>query len=216
MRRWAIAAGVIAGSVWLGYELRGEHVSNRARDSQRDSPEARTELDSARALAAGRERPRAADDSDSWLVSRVSALEAQLRELGSAHSNSERAEKTTATTRPASFKFAITESELGDRMVAAIRHERDATWTERASSQIEGALASQPHVEVEEVECGSRFCRAAFIRDDGEAPDHDALLHAVPLENEAFTVARQDGRVEVYFTRQGHPSIESMLREPAL
>jgi hypothetical protein len=51
--------------------------------------------------------------------------------------------------------------------------------------------------------CSQKFCRASFAREDGEVPDIGNLLGTPPFVNEGFTINNPDGTATVYFTETG-------------
>jgi hypothetical protein len=98
----------------------------------------------------------------------------------------------------------LSEDDLGDWMLDRLRrHNGNSDWTIKAKGQVQQRLSVLPGVEVEAVECGERFGRVTFFRNDGVRPDVVPLLGLPPFDNESFTAEHEDGRVSIYFTAPG-------------
>jgi len=72
-----------------------------------------------------------------------------------------------------------------------------------AADQVERGVVNTPGMQLLDMLCTEKFCRASFAREDGELPDIGSLLGSPPFVNEGFTVNNPDGTVTVYFTDTG-------------
>jgi len=79
----------------------------------------------------------------------------------------------------------------------------DRDSTALAIEQADKSIAKVPGINLEDMQCGERFCRATFAHENGEKPDIQGLLGEPPFVNEGFFINEPDGRVSVYFTRPG-------------
>lgn len=89
---------------------------------------------------------------------------------------------------------------------------------EKASTQaMEQALASVanlPKVNLDDMQCDTRFCRATFSHRDGIAPEIGEIFGQPPFLTEGFTINEADGRVALFFTQPG-VSLEDVRVEAA-
>jgi len=79
--------------------------------------------------------------------------------------------------------------------------DRDATQSAR--EEIDKSLAAVPGMNLADMQCGVRFCRARFASDNGKRPHMTQLIGASPLMESGFTLNESDGSVRVYFTQPG-------------
>ena len=79
----------------------------------------------------------------------------------------------------------------------------DDTVTGLATEQVESSIAKQPGMQLVDMLCSERFCRASFAMEDGKLPDIGNLLGVPPFVNEGFSVNKPDGTVTIYFTDAG-------------
>ena len=79
----------------------------------------------------------------------------------------------------------------------------DRDSTALAIEQAGKSIAEVPGVNLEDMQCGERFCRATFVHEKGEQPVIEALFGQPPFVTEGFAINEDDGRVSVYFTRPG-------------
>ena len=79
----------------------------------------------------------------------------------------------------------------------------DRDSTALAIEQAGKSIAEVPGVNLEDMQCGERFCRATFVHEKGEQPVIEALFGQPPFVTEGFAINEADGRVSVYFTRPG-------------
>lgn len=98
----------------------------------------------------------------------------------------------------------VTEADVSHWMEDSLRAGSfDKEATEQAREQAIKSIAKMPGVNLDDLQCGKGFCRATFAQDSGEAPEIGELFGEPPFENEGFTVNEADGRVSLYFARQG-------------
>ncbi|MGH8615678.1 MAG: hypothetical protein ACREYF_27595 [Gammaproteobacteria bacterium] len=113
--------------------------------------------------------------------------------------------------KPESGKISATD--LGHWMDEKLRvgnFDRDAT--ELAIEQAGKSIAKVPGVNLEDMLCSERLCRATFAHENGEQPVIEDLFGEPPFVTEGFTINEADGRVSVYFTRPG-TSLEELRSE---
>lgn len=79
----------------------------------------------------------------------------------------------------------------------------DAEATESTRNIVLQSIAKAPGINLDDMQCGEGYCRAAFTHVNGDQPDVSQLLGAPPFVGEGFTVAKPDGRLMVYFVEQG-------------
>jgi len=113
----------------------------------------------------------------------------------------------------------LSESDLGHWMDAILDtgdFDRDATKLTLA--QMGTSLAEVPGVNLADMQCGARFCRASFVADNGKSPNVSQLIGASPFIESGFTIKEPDGRVRVYFTQPGESlsDLRSEAQESAL
>lgn len=86
-----------------------------------------------------------------------------------------------------------------------LQAESDVAVSQQASSQLTATIAQVKRMDlhVEKVSCGERFCRASFYQDNGERPVVRDIYGAPPITGEGFTIQEADGRLGVYFARNG-------------
>jgi hypothetical protein len=135
---------------------------------------------------------------------KLEALEQRLRTMEAAHHQRNAAEMPAAPDSDPSAPQVLSEDDLGDWMLERLRrHNGNPDWTLAAKGQVQQRLSALPGVEVEAVECGERFGRVTFFRNDGVRPDVVPLLGLPPFDNESFTAEHEDGSVSIYFTAPG-------------
>ena len=80
------------------------------------------------------------------------------------------------------------------------------------------SLAEVPGINLADMQCGERFCRASFVSDNGKPPNISQLIGASPFIESGFTINEPDGRVRVYFTQPGQSlsELRSEAQESAL
>ena len=80
------------------------------------------------------------------------------------------------------------------------------------------SLAAVPGLNLADLQCGDRFCRASFVSDNGKPPNIAQLIGASPFIESGFTLNEPDGGVRVYFTQPGQSlgELRSEARESTL
>jgi BMFP domain-containing protein YqiC len=135
---------------------------------------------------------------------KLEALEQRLQALEAAQAEENAAEVAKAPDSEPGAPTVLSEDDLGDWMLDRLRrHNRNSDWTTKAKGQVQQRLSELPGVEVEAVDCGDRFGRVTFFRNDGVRPDVVPLLGLPPFDNESFTAQHEDGSVSIYFTAPG-------------
>jgi hypothetical protein len=120
-------------------------------------------------------------------------------------------EKATAT--------KLSEDDFGHWMDEALdTGDFDREATRVTMGQMETSLAQVPGINLADLQCGQRFCRASFVPDNGERPNIAQLLGASPFIDSGFTITEPDGHVRVYFTQPGQSfsELRSEAQESAL
>jgi hypothetical protein len=130
---------------------------------------------------------------------RLAELEGRLNEL-------EQAEPPPgAQAETPRARVDVGEADIASWLDESLKSRADEAATQQASSQIHDslALAGLPDLRVDNVGCGERFCRASFSQPNGERPAVHDLFGAPPFTGEGFTVEEPDGRIAIYFGRNG-------------
>lgn len=138
------------------------------------------------------------------LESRLRAVEVQQEPLG----DSREGERTAERRRPG----VVGEADLGRWMDEALDVGWDPGLTQQIVGEAEGVIADMPGVEIEDMHCGARFCRAAFAGEDGAEPALGDLFGHPPFMNDGFTMLQPDGQVVLYFLRPGE-SLDALRSE---
>ena len=106
------------------------------------------------------------------------------------------------TGKPESRK--VSETDLGHWIDETIRiGSGDAYLTAKATEQAAVSLRKFPNVNLENMQCDQRFCRATFTKTNSKESDIQALYGEPPFVSEGFTINEADGRVLLYFTQPG-------------
>jgi hypothetical protein len=94
--------------------------------------------------------------------------------------------------------------------------DRDATRL--TLEQMATSLAAVPGINLADLQCGDRFCRASFVSDNGAPPNIAHLIGASAFIESGFTLTEPDGGVRVYFTQPGQSlgELRSEARESTL
>ena len=79
----------------------------------------------------------------------------------------------------------------------------DRDVTRLIMEQMKTNLAEAPGLNLADLQCGARFCRASFVHENGKPPNISQLIGASPFIDSGFTINEPDGRVRVYFTQPG-------------
>jgi hypothetical protein len=94
--------------------------------------------------------------------------------------------------------------------------DRDATRL--TMEEMETSLAQVPGLNLADLQCGERFCRASFVSENGKPPKITEVIGASPFIESGFTINEPDGGVRVYFTQPGQSlsELRSEAQESAL
>lgn len=114
-------------------------------------------------------------------------------------------EKNIAHTRVEATKpEELTESDLGQWIDNTIELGNvDENLSALANEQALLTVADLSSVNLDELSCGEKVCRAILTHEPGEREAVHDLFGKPPFDNEGFTVEEEDGRVLVYFTQPG-------------
>jgi hypothetical protein len=88
----------------------------------------------------------------------------------------------------------------------------DREATRLTMEEMETSLAQVPGINLADLQCGERFCRASFVSENGKPPNISQVIGASPFIESGFTINEPDGRVRVYFTQPGQ-SLSELRRE---
>lgn len=112
------------------------------------------------------------------------------------------AEQVEGTAAP---RNDLSDSDMATWMDHRLQAASDPAVSQQASAQLNATIAQVKRMDlhVEKVSCGERFCRASFYQDNGERPVVRDIYGAPPITGEGFTIQEPDGRLGVYFARNG-------------
>jgi hypothetical protein len=183
-----------------------------SRPNPRDEGAARAPLPITRAEAGERVREQSAaqDQARDRIHARLSKLEGRLTMVEQAPAPSE--EPPPAPTP----RNDLGEGDIAKWMDDQLHALPDAAASREATVQLTATIAAvkRRDLHVENVSCSERFCRASFYQDNGELPVVTDLYGAPPVTGEGFTIQEPDGRLGLYFARNGERV--SDFREEAL
>ncbi|MGH9894931.1 MAG: hypothetical protein ACREA0_23705, partial [bacterium] len=113
----------------------------------------------------------------------------------------------------------LSEGDFGhwmDEALDAGYFDRDATTL--AMDQVETSLAKVPGINLADMQCSDRFCRAILISENGKPLDIAQLMGASPFIGSGTTIHEPDGSVRFYFTQPGQSlsKLRSEAREVVL
>jgi hypothetical protein len=142
------------------------------------------------------------------LHDRIADLEARLRDL---EAPATRDQPGSRPDEPAAHQGAkaakaqkLSEADFGQWLDHALDtgdFDRDATRV--TMNDMETSLAEAPGVNLADMQCSARFCRASFVSDNGKPPKIAQVFGAAPFIESGFTITEPDGGVRVYFTQPG-------------
>jgi len=94
----------------------------------------------------------------------------------------------------------------------------DREATRLTMEEMETSLAEVPGINLADMQCSARFCRASFVPENGKPPNISQLIGASAFIDSGFTINEPDGGVRVYFTQPGQSlsELRSEARESAL
>ena len=113
----------------------------------------------------------------------------------------------------------LSEKDFGhwlDEALATGDFDREATRL--TMEEMETSLAEVPSINLADLQCGGRFCRANFVPDNGKPPNISQVIGASSFIESGFTINEPDGGVKVYFTQPGQSfsELRSEAQESAL
>lgn len=145
------------------------------------------------------------------LQEKVAALEARLRYMETAASEQSQGQAVSRPDKPVSNNGAekgratnLSESDFShwmDEALDAGYFDRDAT--KLVMDQVETSLAKVPGINLADMQCSERFCRATLIPETGKRLNISQLMGASPFIGSGSTVHEPDGSVKFYFTPPG-------------
>ncbi len=142
------------------------------------------------------------------LLEKIALLEARLQKMEAergAYAPQRVSEHRKATDKNAKEeRKALSETEFGQWMDESLNlgsYSPDATRsvTEKAQEN----LSRIPDVNLTEVQCSERFCRATLAPEDGKAVNVAEVVGGFSFAGSGFTLEDSDGQVKVYFTQPG-------------
>jgi hypothetical protein len=151
---------------------------------------------------------------------KIADLEARLRDLDAtaceqaqdqAGSRPNGSEAHTGTEKAKAKK--LSEEDFGQWLDAALATgDFDREATRLTMEEMATSLAAVPGINLADLQCGGRFCRASFVPEDSKPPNIVQLFGASPFIESGFTIPEPDGSVRVYFTQAGQ-SLSELRRE---
>lgn len=157
---------------------------------------------------------------------KIADLEARLRSMEATASEQAKDQTVSKPDEPDANKSAekakakkLSEDDFGHWLDEALDtgdFDRDATRL--TMEQMETSLAEVPGINLADMQCGGRFCRASFVAENGKPPNISQLIGASPFIDSGFTINEPDGGVRVYFTQPGQSfsELRSEAQENAL
>jgi hypothetical protein len=142
---------------------------------------------------------------------KIANLEARLRDMEAAASEQvkdptvSRPDETDAHqgTEKAKVK-KLSEDDFGHWLDdALVTEDFDRDTTRLTMEEMETGLPAVPGLNLADMQCGARFCRASFVTENGKPPNISQLIGASSFIDSGFTINEPDGRVRVYFTQPG-------------
>lgn len=79
----------------------------------------------------------------------------------------------------------------------------DREATRLTMEEMKTSLATVPGLNLADMQCGDRFCRASFVSENGKPPNITEFFGASPFIDSGTTINEPDGSVRVYFTQPG-------------
>lgn len=162
-----------------------------------------------------RDQPAKPEQSQLTLLNeKIAELEARLRYMETAVSEQAKGQAVPGPDKPASNKGAekakakkFSEADFGHWMDEALDigyFDRDAT--KLVMDQAEKSLANVPGINLADMQCSERFCRATLIPEipeTGEPLNILEMMGASPFIGSSTTIHEPDGSVRVYFVQPG-------------
>jgi hypothetical protein len=142
---------------------------------------------------------------------KIAALEAKLQDLESTASAQAQDQTVARSDELQANKDTekAKEKKLSDEDFAHLMDEAlvtgdfDREETRLTMEEMATSLAEVPGLNLADMQCGGRFCRASFVSENGKPPNMREFFGASPFIDSGFTINEPDGSVRVYFTQQG-------------
>jgi hypothetical protein len=157
---------------------------------------------------------------------KIADLEARLRYMEATVSEHAQDQPVSRLDEPAANNGTekvkakkLSEADFGQWLDEALDtgdFDRDATRL--TVEEMETSLAAVPGINLTDLQCGERFCRASFVSENGKPPKITEVIGASPFIESGFTINEPDGGVRVYFTQPGQSlsELRSEAQESAL
>jgi hypothetical protein len=157
---------------------------------------------------------------------KIADLEARLRDLEATASDHATDPTGSRPDTPAANQGTeeakakkLSEGDFGHWLDAALATgDFDREATRLTMEEMETSLAAVPGLNLADLQCGGRFCRASFVPENGNPPNIAQLIGTSPFIESGFTLNEPDGGVRVYFTQPGQSlsELRSEAQESAL
>jgi hypothetical protein len=142
---------------------------------------------------------------------KIADLEARLRDMEAAASEQAKDPTISRPDEPEANNGAekakakkLSEDDFGHWLDdALVTGDFNRDTTKLTMEEIETSLAEMPGLNLADMQCGARFCRASFVSENGKPPNISQLIGASSFIDSGFTINEPDGRVKVYFTQPG-------------
>jgi hypothetical protein len=152
---------------------------------------------------------------------KIANLEARLRDMEAAASEPAQDQTASIPNEPEPNKAnekakpkKFSEGDMGQWMDNALdTGDFDRDTTKSITEQMAASLAEVPGIQLTDMQCGGRFCRASFGSNNGKTPNVAQLIGASSFIESGFTIHEPDGRVKVYFTQPGGESLSDLRNE---
>jgi hypothetical protein len=142
---------------------------------------------------------------------KIADLEARLRHMEATASEPAQEQTVSGLDESDAHKGAekakakkLSEADFGQWMdEALVTGEFNHNATRLTIDQMTTSLAEVPGINLADMQCGERFCRASFVSENGKSPNIAQLIGASSFIDAGFTITEPDGSVKVYFTQPG-------------
>lgn len=145
----------------------------------------------------------------SELEARLQSMEIAERELGKVDAYSEIDQPDSKNAMKKSKEKKFSEAYFSYWMDEALNAGYyDEATTKKVEDQVETTLAKLKGMNLTDMQCGERFCRANLVSEPGKSISISQLVGASPLMGSAYTIVDRDGGVKIYFTQASQSMTE--------
>lgn len=142
------------------------------------------------------------------LLEKIALLEARLQKMeaerGAAAPRSIPERRKAADKDAKEKRKALSETEFGQWMDDSLNLGSYSPDTTRSvMDKAQENLSRIPDVNLTEVQCSERFCRATLVPEDGKVVNLAEVVGGFSFAGSGFTLEDTDGQVKVYFTQPG-------------